>query len=109
VVGDNTGMAVLYLDAFSNLSYVVQESHDSIVQEVPDRFDELEKVFNETAISFDRSLEFYNGIVVKIPIEAELSYNFEDKVTLRDYTIDSLREAYKELKEKYSRDECLVH
>lgn len=101
-VGDNTGLAVLYLEAEAGLHYIVNEAHDSIKQEVPDNLSDLEHVFLESENSFDRELTFYNGIKVKIPIEADLSYNFEDKVTLRDYTIDALREAYHELQEKYA-------
>lgn len=100
-VGDNTGMAILYLDAVSNLPYVIQEGHDSIIQEVPDNIETLEQVMLQTAKAFDRELVFHNGIKVKIPIEAELSYDFEDKISLRDYTIDDLRSAYKELKDKH--------
>lgn len=102
VVGDNTGMAVLFLDTEAMLPYIVQESHDSIVQETPDNLSTLETVFEETRRSFDRTIRFHNGIEVEIPIEADLSYNFEDKVTLRNYTIDALREAYHELQEKYA-------
>lgn len=105
-VGDNTGMAVLFLDIVANLPYVIQEGHDSIIQEVPDNIETLEQVMLQTAKAFDRELVFHNGIKVKIPIEAELSYDFEDKISLRDYTIDDLRSTYKELKEKHTS--CLV-
>jgi hypothetical protein len=106
-VGDNTGLAVLYLDCVSNLPFVIQEGHDSIIQEVPDNIDSLEHVMLETGKSFKRILRFYNGIEVEIPIEAELSYDFENKIALKDYTIDSLRETYRELREKHS--ECPVN
>jgi hypothetical protein len=99
-VGDNTGFAVLYLDIISHLNYIIQEGHDSIIQEVPDNIESLEHVMLETGKAFKRTLRFYNGIEVEIPIEAELSYNFEDKIALKDYTIDCLRETYRELKEK---------
>lgn len=102
VVGDNTGMAVLYLDGEAQLQYIVQESHDSVVQEVPEQDSELERVFIETQKSFERTIRFDNGIEINIPIEAKLSYNFEDEISLRDYSIEALREAYKELKEKHS-------
>lgn len=109
IVGDNTGMAVLYLDAISCLPYIVNEAHDSVVQETPDNLPTLENVMLETEKSFQRPIKFDNGIEINIPIEAKLSYNFEDEVSLSDYSIESLRSAYKELKEKYTRDECLVH
>lgn len=102
VVGDNTGMAVLYLDQVANLPYIVQEGHDSIVQELPESMETLEKTFESTRLAFRRTIRFYNGIEVEIPIEAELSYNFEDKISLKNYTVDDLREAYRELKEKYN-------
>lgn len=102
VVGDNTGMAVLYIEIESGLHYIVNEAHDSIGQEVPDNLPELERVFIETEKAFKRPIVFqHNGIEINIPIEAKLSYNFEDEVSLSDYSIESLQEAYKELKDKY--------
>ena len=111
-VGDNTGLAVLYLDSIAKIPYVINEAHDSIKQEVPDNLSELERVFIQTDKAFDRTLRFYNGIEVKIPIEAELGYDFENKVSLKDYTIEALREAYYEIQQKYKKAperECLVN
>lgn len=101
VVGDNTGLAVLNLSLTYNNNFIINEAHDSIVQELPDEMDVLERVFKETSSSFHRNIRFYNGIEINIPIEAKLSYNFEDEVSLRDYSIESLHEAYNELKQKY--------
>lgn len=100
-VGDNTGMSVLYLETESNLPFIIHESHDGLAQEVPDNLGWLEKILLETEKAFDRTLRFYNGIEVKIPIEASLSYNFREKVSLKNYDIESLHKAYKELREKH--------
>lgn len=104
VVGDNTGMAVLYLDDIAKLPYIINESHDSIVQEAPDNLLSLENVLLETEKSFKRPIKFHNGIEIQIPIEAKLSYNMEDEISLKDYSIESLREAYNELQQKYPRN-----
>lgn len=101
VVGDNTGMGVLYLENDAGLHYVVNEAHDSVVQEVPDDLSRLEIVMKETGKAFNRPITFHNGITINIPLEAKLSYNFEDEIALKDYSIESLREAYHELKGKY--------
>jgi hypothetical protein len=97
-VGDNTGMAVLYLDGVGS-NYVIQESHDSLVQEVDDNEQTLEQCLFNTANSFERTIHFSNGFDIKIPIEGEVGYNFKDTVKLKNFDIESLREAYATLKQ----------
>lgn len=98
-VGDNTGMAVLYLDSVTD-SFVIQESHDSVVQELDDNLDTLDRAVDFTAQSFDREITFHNGFKIKIPIEGELGYSFGSTVKLKNFNKDSLHEAYKKLKEQ---------
>lgn len=98
-VGDNTGFAVLYLD-YDNNNEIIQEGHDSIVSEINDSIESLEKIFIAKEKAFDRELVFHNGIKIKIPIEAELGYDMGETIKLKEYTIDALRETYKKIKEK---------
>jgi DNA polymerase I-like protein with 3'-5' exonuclease and polymerase domains len=97
-VGDNTGLAIIYLDDFNN--YLLQDGHDSLVQECPDDETELIQVLLRTGEAFARDITFHNGITIRIPIEAELGYNWKDTVKLKEYTPDALCQAYKELKLK---------
>jgi len=97
-VGDNTGLSVLYLDDIGS-NDVVQESHDSLVNEVDDDLAVLEKQLGSMAAAFNRVIRFDNGFEICIPIEGEIGYNFKDTVKLKNFDVDSLREAYKQLKE----------
>jgi hypothetical protein len=98
-VGDNTGLSVLWLDD-NNSNFVVQESHDSLAQEVEDDVAMLEQALASTTSAFDRTISFSNGFDIKIPLEGEIGYNFKDTVKLKDMTVESLREAYTKLKEQ---------
>lgn len=84
-VGDNTGMAVLYIESaneeLGGIVPIVQECHDSIVLEIDDNEETIllaKKLFVE---AFDREITFHNGITVKIPVEAEFGYNLKDTVS----------------------------
>lgn len=96
-VGDNTGLSVLYLS--SRNDYIIQECHDSICQELPDDYNELQRVFRETEKAFERDITFHNGITIRIPIEAEIGYDFKNTVTLKNYTEEDLKDAYSKLRE----------
>ena len=98
-IGDNTGLAVLYLDACND--YVVQEGHDSIIQELPDSLQELLKVYEDTTKAFKRVITFDNGISVEIPIEGKLGFDWFNTVEIKDWSPDGIAVAYKELHEKY--------
>lgn len=100
-VGDNTGLSVLYLDDI-NFNFVIQESHDSLVQEVDDNEQSLERTLINTALAFNRTIHFSNNFDIKIPIEGEIGYNFKDTAKLKNFDVDSLREAYAKLKQTYS-------
>lgn len=100
-VGDNTGLAILALDGCND--YVVQESHDSICQEIPDNEESLRQVFRDTVSSFRRVIRFPNGIEIEIPIEGKVALNWHDYVTINfsvdDFTEENVMIAYKKLKE----------
>jgi hypothetical protein len=98
-IGDNTGLAVLYLDACNN--YVVQEGHDSIIQECPDALQELLKVYEDTEKAFDRTIKFHNGIEVKIPLEGKLGYDWLHTIELKDWSRAGVENAYIELHNTY--------
>lgn len=106
-VGDNTGLAVLYLHGCNSVNgqsfqeNITHENHDSIGQEVPDKQDDILQVFEATGAAFDRQITFYNGITVQIPIEGEIGYNFKETVKLKSYTKEGLYEALHKLKSKY--------
>src|SRR5262249_5426773 len=104
-VGDNTGMAVLYLDSeLGSECGIVQEGHDSIVQEVNDDLDSLRNTFIFTGSSFKRELRFYNGISIEIPIEAEVGFTLGHSIKLKNYTVEDLEKAYRILKEEQERE-----
>lgn len=96
-IGDNTGLAICYLDEFND--YLLQESHDSLCQEVPDNESELRRTFQYTREAFDRDIKYHNGIVTKIPIETEIGYNWKDKIKVKTLTEEGLLTAWKEVKE----------
>lgn len=101
VVGDNTGFAVQYLESElpSNERAIVQEGHDSVVQDITDKLSTIWYYLQRTIQSFDRKIRFYNGIEIQIPIEAEIGYNFADRVKLKNNTYEDLEIAWKKLQE----------
>lgn len=101
VVGDNTGLAVCYIEQKSD--NIRQDGHDSLCQEPIDSEQELRRAFKDTKDAFTRDITFHNGITINIPIEGQLGYSWEHKVKLEEYTEDALMVAYKELKEKYPK------
>jgi DNA polymerase family A len=101
-VGDNTGFAVLLLDECND--YIVQEGHDSLVQELPDTLQELLKVYENTGTAFKRTIRFDNGIEIDIPIEGKIGYNWGETVEIKDWSKDGVEAAYNELKQKYTNN-----
>lgn len=100
VVGDNTGIAVTELDKRGCGDYIVHDGHDSLCQEVPDEFERIRQVLEETRNAFDRTITFHNGITINIPIEAEIGYDWNNTVKLSKPDEPSLRKAYDELRSK---------
>jgi hypothetical protein len=101
LVGDNTGFAVeeLQLSPWDHAK-IVQEGHDSIVQEVT--YDESNSTYIHTALcrtveAFDRPITFYNGITIEIPVEAELSWDFNHSVKIKTLDQAGIDQALQEL------------
>lgn len=99
VVGDNTGFAVFYLE--TNVEpgrrAVVQEGHDSIVQDIPRDSDTIWNYLQSTIAGFNRKIRFHNGIEVEIPIEAELGFDFNTTVKIKDLSYDGVVAALSKL------------
>jgi len=95
-VGDNTGLAIVFLDACND--YILQDGHDSLCQEVPEDEALLAKCFKDTKKAFNRIIVFHNGIDINIPIEAELGYDWKHTTKLEELTEDCLISKYRELK-----------
>jgi hypothetical protein len=102
VVGDNTGFAVYFLETELPLEKraIIQEGHDSIVQDIPDSTSSIWFYLSRTMESFVRRIRFHNGIEVEIPIEAEIGYDFNTTVKIKDMSLDGVLQAYEELQEK---------
>jgi DNA polymerase I-like protein with 3'-5' exonuclease and polymerase domains len=101
-VGDNTGFALLSLETGYPVEerFVVQEGHDSLVQDVSDNTETVYKYLLRTQSSFDRRIKFHNGIEVEIPIEAEVGYDFQTTVKIKTFDRAGVKTAIDKLKEK---------
>ena len=99
-VGDNTGFTVLALETQYPASerYIVQEGHDSIVQDIRDDAETIYKTLLRTLAAFSRKIRFHNGIEVEIPIEAEVAYDFGVTAKIKDFTRAGIKSALDELK-----------
>lgn len=96
-VGDNTGLAVCELEKCNN--YILQDGHDSLCQELPDREEELRTVFKDTQNAFKRTITFHNGVQIDIPIEGQIGRNWKNKYKMKHYTEEELIRVYREMKE----------
>lgn len=93
-VGDNTGFAVYDLETEirpKTPPAVIQEGHDSIVQEIPNNVDTIWDYVQCTIQAFNREVRFTNGISFTIPVEGELAYDFYKTITLKNYESGSKR------------------
>lgn len=75
-VGDNTGFTVFDIETGRFSGHIIQESHDSIVQEIDDNVESIWSFLQSTRKSSSRRITFHNGIEIEIPWEAELGYDF---------------------------------
>lgn len=110
LVGDNTGFAVRDLESKYTLEErcIIQEGHDSIVQDVPDNVSTIFRYLQRTEQSFNRVFRFHNGIEIQIPIEAEIGYDFKTTVKVKSFTEEGIRTAHQELEaelEKQRKEE----
>ena len=104
-VGDNTGFAVLQLESkYPNQERaIVQEGHDSIVQDVKADPETVYKYLLRVQTAFRRTIKFHNGIEVEIPVEAEVGFDFQTTVKIRDFSRKGVAEAIQELQEEVSK------
>jgi len=88
-VGDNTGFAVFALETGDERTRgaILQEGHDSIVQEINDTPDDIWTYIQATKKAFERRIVFHNGIEVQIPIEGELGYDFAHTETFKSKSL----------------------
>lgn len=108
LIGDNNGMSLLIIEYYSD--DIVNECHDSITREVDDNEKSLVAALKLSKRAYDREITFPNGITVKVPIEAEIGYNFSEndpklgdnligKTALHELTEDCLIDTWHKLKE----------
>src|SRR3974390_2445831 len=100
-IGDNTGIAVLILESSDKDrdDSIVQEGHDSLVQDIVANVDTIKSHCHRTDHAFDRTIRFHNGIEVKIPLEYKLGYSFADAVELKDFETNTIKEALEQVTE----------
>ena len=95
VVGDNNGFAVSYLESSlpTQDRAIVQECHDSIVQDIRSDAKTIWSYLQHTTRAYERVIRFANGIEINIPVEAELGYNFRDTVKIKDFSYEAVVKA----------------
>ncbi len=103
VVGDNTGFAVFELE--SNLvpkaeCSIVQEGHDSIIQDIPNTKESILLSLERTSRAFERRIRFHNGLEIEIPIEASIGYDFNTEVTIKSFDAAGVAAALDKLNAK---------
>jgi hypothetical protein len=110
-VGDNTGLTVYGMETGdeSTRGRIIQEGHDSIVQEIDDTPSSIWNFLQSTKSNAFRRIRFHNGIEVEIPWEAEIGYDFYHTEALKnsstkskkleDLTYIDVQAAYYKLKE----------
>lgn len=98
-IGDNTGFAVMFLDRCND--YVVQEAHDSVVQECPDRKEVILDAYRQARDAFKRTIRFDNGYNIDIPIEGELGYTFGSmKKIKKTFTEQDVLDTWEQVREE---------
>jgi len=107
-VADNTGFALFQIERELG-GTVLNECHDSILQEVTNNLSELRRVFEITRRAFDREIKFHNGISIRIPIEGELGLNMKDTIKISPFNEEGLRIAYEKLREHADQKQEFYH
>lgn len=98
-MGDNNGFAIFYLETNfpERERAIVQEGHDSIVQDIKASATYIWLYLQRTDLSYDREAVFHNGIRLRIPIEAELGYSWNKKVKIEEpFSYEGVCKALKE-------------
>jgi hypothetical protein len=70
------------------------------VQDVRDDADIVLRQLLRVVDSFKRNIVFHNGISVEIPIEAEIGYDFQTTVRIKENTLSGVKTAIEKLKDK---------
>jgi DNA polymerase I-like protein with 3'-5' exonuclease and polymerase domains len=96
-VADNTGFAIRKMAMNGTDKFIVNECHDSITQDIPATADSIYQALINTALAFQRTIRFYNGIEINIPIEAEIGFDFDKTVRIKKFTFDAVKEALEKL------------
>ena len=106
-VGDNTGFTVLKLESEYPVEerFIVQEGHDSIVQDVKADTEFVYRYLLRVQSAFTRTIKFYNGIELEIPIEAEVGFDFNTTVKIKEFSRKGVAEAIEKLKDKLAAEE----
>jgi uracil-DNA glycosylase family 4 len=96
-VGDNTGLAILWLEQ-NHPGIVVRDGHDSVVTEVKDSLESVLRTVRWLQAAFDRTITFPNGLQIKIPIEVELGHDLEHMKKIKNHNNQQeIEEIYNEL------------
>lgn len=106
-VGDNTGFTVLKLESeyHTQERAIVQEGHDSIVQDIRADPETVYKYLLRVQSCFSRVVRFYNGIEVEIPIEAEVGFDFNTTLKIKDFTRKGVAEAMEKLRDERAAED----
>jgi DNA polymerase I-like protein with 3'-5' exonuclease and polymerase domains len=106
-VGDNTGFTVLKLESEypTEERAIVQEGHDSIVQDVRADAEVVYKYLLRVQTAFSRTIKFYNGIELEIPIEAEVGFDFNTTVKIKEFSRKGVAEAIEKLRDELAAKE----
>jgi DNA polymerase I-like protein with 3'-5' exonuclease and polymerase domains len=100
-VGDNTGFALYQLESISEdkgeEGVIVQEGHDSIVQDIPADTGTILRYLERTLKAFKRTITFHNGISLEIPIEATLALDFNNEIEIESFDEKGIEDAMNKL------------
>jgi DNA polymerase I-like protein with 3'-5' exonuclease and polymerase domains len=101
IVGDNTGFSLLQLETLYPEAErrIIQEGHDSIIQDIPEDVETVYKYLIRVMAAFERTITFHNGIEVQIPVEAEIGYDFQTTVKIKAVSRAAVKAALEKLKE----------
>lgn len=118
-VADNTGFAVYELETGNEQTRgrIIQEGHDSIIQEIPDAVESIWTHIQATKEAFNRRIQFHNGIEVEIPIEGKIGYDLNTTISFRsrgsgtkkleDICYSDIQSAYYKLQEVREKERTI--
>ncbi len=111
-IADNTGFTVYELETHKDANikgHIIQEGHDSIIQEIENTVDNIWNHIQATKEASKRRIKFHNGIELEVPWEGEIGYDFYDTISfkssikktkkLEDLSYTDIQAAYYQLNE----------